>query len=293
MAFAGVLACAQALAAQEAFPTPEAAAQALVEAARNPGQGRLDQIFGPGARDLFASGDEAADRRRLDDFLALAGSRMQVADGKDGAKVLVFGTDGWQFPVPLQANDGKWVFNLAAGHQEIVDRTVGRNELAAIEACADFVVAQQDYFSRLRDDEPVQQYARRFLSTPGRHDGLFWPPETPADRSPLGDKIAAAALNTPAEAGKPRPYKGYIYRILTRQGASAPGGAYDYLVKGRLLAGFAMLAYPERWGETGVMTFLCDQRGGVYEANFGAGTTALAARIDSFDPAKGWSRIGE
>lgn len=277
--------------AQETFPSPEAAASALVDAARTPGPEALEKIFGPGGRELLASGDEQVDKSRREVFLNMAAGWVDVADGDNGAKMLVFGKVRWLFPIPLKQTGDRWTFDLAAGKQEITDRTVGRNELTAIGACADYVAAQKEYFASLRDDEPVQQYARRFISTPGRHDGLYWAPATPDDRSPLGDRIAAAALQRDV-TGKPEAYEGYFYRILTRQGAGAPGGAYDYLIKGRLIGGFAMLATPERWGETGVMSFLCDQRGQVYELNMGPKTSALASEITAFDPGPGWKRVG-
>lgn len=280
-------------AAQESFPTPEAAAKALVEAAGKPEPGMLDRIFGPGGQDLLATGDPEIDGKRRDDFLAAAARGSSVADGADGHKVLVFGGEGWRFPIPLQQKDGAWSFDLAAGRQEITDRTVGRNEFTAIGACADYVAAQNDYFATLHDNEPVQQYARKFISTPGRHDGLYWSPVTPTDRSPLGDRIAAAALEKAGESGKPQPYHGYIYRILTAQGPDAPGGAYSYLVKDRLLAGFAMVAYPQTWMQTGVMTFLCDQRGQVYQANLGPDTAKLAGALTSFNPGEGWEKVGD
>lgn len=276
--------------AQEKFPSPEAAASALVEAARQPGPAALERVFGPGGRELLASGDEETDRFRREVFLNLAAGWVDVADGDDGHKVLVFGKVRWRFPIPLKETGGAWTFDLAAGRQEIIDRAVGRNELTAIGACADYVAAQNEYFASLHDDEPVRQYARRFISTPGRHDGLYWPPATPDDRSPLGERIAAAALQRDA-GGKPQPYEGYFYRILTRQGPNAPGGAYDYMVKGRLLGGFAMLAYPESWGKTGVMTFLCDQRGQVYEINLGPETAAVAAGMTAFDPGPDWKPV--
>lgn len=277
-------------AAQQAFPTPDAASAALIEAARHPGEGRLDAIFGGAAADLFASGDPDIDRERLADFLALAGNGASVADGEDGRKLLAYGSGGWQFPVPLvKAKDG-WVFDIAAGRQAILDSTVGRNELLAISACADFVAAQIEYFGALHDDEPVQQYARRLVSTAGRHDGLYWEPEDQTDISPLGDRVAVAAVER-GEDGEPGSYHGYRFRILARQGPEAPGGAYDYRVKGRMLAGFAMLAYPAEWGASGIMSFLCDQRGQVYESNLGPDTASLAPRILSFNPGPGWSRI--
>ncbi|MCK0207413.1 DUF2950 domain-containing protein [Starkeya koreensis] len=277
--------------AQESFPSPEAAASALVEGVRAGDAARLDALFGAGARDVLGSGDADIDARRRDMFLGLAAGSVNIADGPEGEKVVVLGRIGWRFPIPLAQKDGTWSFDLAAGRQEITDRTIGRNEYAAIAACADFVAAQNEYFGALHDDEPVQQYARRFISTPGRHDGLYWPPENANDRSPLGARLAAAAREKVARGTGPRAYEGYVYRILTAQGPNAPGGAYSYLVKGRLLAGFAMLAYPERWQETGVMTFLCDQRGGVFERNLGPDTAKLAPGIRRFDPGPDWSVV--
>ena len=277
--------------AQETFATPEAAEQALVEAARNPGQGALDRIFGPSGAEMLSSGDAETDKTRIADFLALADKGAGVVDGEGGHKLLTFGSGGWQFPIPLQPVSGGWTFDLAAGKQAMTDRVIGRNELMAIGACTDYVAAQKEYFAAFHDDDPVQHYARRLLSTEGRHDGLWWQPTSPTDISPLGDRIAASAIESGKEAGQPRSYHGYVYRILTRQGAAAPGGAYDYLVGGRLLAGFALIAYPERWGETGIMTFLCDQRGQVYERNLGKGTSAAAQTITTLDPTADWARV--
>jgi len=278
---------------QHLFDTPKEASQALVDAARQPQEGKLDEMMGAGAKELLSSGDEEIDHQRLADFLALADQAQGVVEEKPGMAILVFGADPWSFPIPLRQKDGKWAFDLKAGKQEIRDRAVGRNELTAIAACADYVQAQREYYDSLHDDEPVQQYARRFISSPGRHDGLWWQPETPRDRSPLGDVIAAAAVEKSSGKQGPTPYFGYIYRILTKQGPDAPGGAYGYVVGGRMLAGFALLAYPERWGETGVMTFLCDQQGKVYQRNLGPGTATEAARIESLNPGKGWEAVRE
>ncbi len=275
--------------AQQAFDSPEAAAKALVDAAGHPEPGMLDRIFGPGGKDLLSSGDAAVDKLRVADFLALAGKGSAVVDGRDGHKVLAFGGQGWQFPIPLQKKDGGWSFDLEAGRQAMLDRRIGMNELSAIGACADYVAAQTEYRLSLHDDEPVAQYARRLLSSPGRHDGLYWPPASAADRSPLGDRIAGSVDE--GGNGKPRSYRGYTFRILTAQGPDAPGGAFDYMVKGRLLAGFAMIAAPLTWDETGIMTFLCDQQGRVWERNLGERTSALAREITRFDPGPGWSPV--
>ncbi|WP_336800949.1 DUF2950 domain-containing protein [Kaistia sp. MMO-174] len=288
---AGVVLFSHQARAQEVFPSPEAASTALVAAAKAPERGMLDKIFGDGARELIASGDEAVDKQRLSDFLVLAGDGSAVTDGDGGAKVLTYGADHWPFPIPLKQVAGGWAFDLDAGKERIADMTIGQNELVAIGACADYVAAQNEYFRTLHDNQPVQQFARRLVSSDGRHDGLYWAPETATDRSPLGDRIVAAAVHASKDPALPGSYHGYHYRILTRQGPAAPGGAYNYLVKDRMLAGFALVAYPETWGETGIMTFLCDQRGDVYQRNLGATTSRVAPQIRSFNPGPDWERV--
>ncbi|BCP55462.1 hypothetical protein K32_40790 [Kaistia sp. 32K] len=277
--------------AQEVFPSPEAASTALVDAAKAPKEGTLDKIFGPGGKDLIASGDPDVDSERLADFLELASKGNSVIDGQNGEKILVYGTDQWPFPIPLRPSGTGWAFDIKLGKQQITDLTIGQNELVAIGACEDYVAAQNEYFRTLHDDEPVQQFARKLVSTEGRHDGLYWEPATPTDHSPLGDRIVAAAVRTSDDPTAPRSYHGYRYHILTRQGPDAPGGAYDYLVNGRLLAGFALLAYPEKWGETGIMTFLCDQRGNVYERNLGPSTDTVAPVVRRFNPGPDWDPV--
>lgn len=281
--------CARA-SALESFPSPDAAADALVAAAKAPGEGRFEAMFGADGAALLSTGDAGVDARNLADFLDLAAEGRAVID-EAGDKTLVFGKAGWHFPIPLKAEGGGWVFDLEQGRQRVVDVTIGRNELAAIGACADYVAAQTEYFATLHDEQPVQQYARRLISTEGRHDGLYWPPANAADRSPLGDRVVAAAVAEGGDAAGPRAYHGYRFRILTRQGAQAPGGAYDYLVNGRLLAGYALVAWPAVWGETGIMTFLCDQRGTVYQRNLGASTETIAPKIRTFDPGPAWEIV--
>ncbi|SHE66152.1 Protein of unknown function [Kaistia soli DSM 19436] len=287
----GVLAVSPAALAETVFTSPEAAATALVDAAKAPGSGKLDAIFGGAANALLSSGDADADARNLADFINLAGRGQSAVDGDGGRKVLVFGEGGWRFPIPLKAEGAGWTFDIAAGRQHVSDLTIGENELVAIGACADFVAAQNEYFQALHDDQPVQQFARRLVSTPGRHDGLYWEPSSPSDRSPLGDRIVAAAVAASDDPAAPRSYHGYRFKILTRQGAAAPGGAYDYLVGGRMLAGYAMLAWPADWGESGIMTFFCDQRGTVYERNLGPTTREVALALRTFNPSPSWQVV--
>ena len=183
-------------AAQQVFATPEAASTALIQAAQAPGQGALDRIFGAGGKDILSSGDPAVDSRHLSDFVSLARRGSAVTDGEDGEKVLLFGDTSWRFPIPLKPSGTGWVFDVAAGARQVTDLTIGENELVAIGACADYVAAQNEYFQQLHDDQPVQQYAQKLRSTPGLHDGLFWEPETQSDRSPLGDRVVAATVQS-------------------------------------------------------------------------------------------------
>ncbi len=273
----------------ESFPTPEAAADALVAAAKSPGSG-FAAIFGEDGTALLSTGDSAADARNLADFLNLAAESRSVIEAADGEKTLAFGKIGWQFPIPLKQEDAGWQFDVVAGREAVSTATIGENELVAIGACADYVAAQTEYFQSLHDDEPVQQFAKRLVSSEGQHDGLYWPPEEPTDRSPLGDRIVAAAV-TPGLNGGPGSYHGYHFRILARQGAAAPGGAYDYRLNGRMLAGHALIAWPAVYGETGIMTFLCDQRGVVYERNLGPDTNSVAPAFRTFNPNPLWRVI--
>jgi hypothetical protein len=274
----------------ESFQTPEAAADALVAAAKSPGSGGFTTIFGEEGAALLSTGDSAADARNLADFLELAAESRSVVEAADGEKTLAFGKIDWQFPIPLKQDNAGWQFDVVAGREAISNATIGENELVAIGACADYVAAQTEYFQSLHDEEPVQQFAKRLVSSDGLHDGLYWPPEEPTDRSPLGDRIVAAAV-APGLDGGPGSYHGYQFRILTRQGAAAPGGAYDYRLNGRMLAGHALIAWPAIYGETGIMTFLCDQRGVVYERNFGPDTNNVAPAIRTFNPNPSWSVI--
>jgi len=279
-------------AAQEHFATPEAAVDSLITAARQHEPGALTRIFGDGARDILLSGNEEVDRQRIEKFIAAADDARELQAPNDATRVLLLGSGRWPFPVPLVKQADQWVFDLAAGKIEIQDRRIGENELSAIEACRTFAEAQRDYYRDRHDGEEVQQYAQRFLSTPGKHDGLYWPAEKLSEMSPLGTRLTDAGLDK-RSAGDNSPYKGYRFRILTRQGPAAPGGAFDYLINGRLLVGVAMLAYPAEWGTTGVMSFICNQHGRIYQKNLGPATEKLAAEIIRYNPDKTWTLVDE
>ena len=276
--------------AQEAFASPEAAVAALVEASKAHDPARIERIFGPGSLPVLSSGDAAEDKRRLEAFVAAAGESMTLMP--DGAAVqrLRVGSKGFDFPVPLRQTGDRWSFDLAAGREEIHDRTVGFNELSAIEACRAYVLAQREYFRIDRDGDDVQSYAQRIVSTPGTRDGLYWPAETQADRSPLDGRVTDAEAGQ-AAAGKPAPHLGYIFKILKAQGPAAPGGAYSYVINGRMIAGFALVAYPAEWGRTGIMTFICGQQGKIYQRDLGPGTGKAGAAMTRYNPDKNWSLV--
>lgn len=274
--------------AQEIYPSPEAASQALIAAARSGERGFLDRIFGPGARDLISSGDEEEDRRRLAVFLRSADEATRLEPRGDDARNLVLGSNQWPFPIPIVKRDQGWSFDLEAGRSEVLHRTIGFNELSAIEACRTYVEAQKEYFRQDRDGDELQEYARRFISTPGKRDGLYWTPENQADRSPLDGRFSEATIN---RADRAAPYRGYHYKILTRQGPAAPGGEFSYLVNGNMLAGFALVAFPAEWGKTGVMTFICNMQGRVYQRDLGPDTLNRARAMTTYNPSQSWTLV--
>ena len=276
--------------AQEAFASPEAAAAALVEASKARDTARIERIFGPGSLPVLSSGDAAEDTRRLEAFVAAAGESVTLMP--DGATVqrLRIGSKGFDFPVPLRQTGDRWSFDLAAGREEIHDRTVGFNELSAIEACRAYVLAQREYVRIDRDGDDVQSYAQRIISTPGTRDGLYWPAETQSDRSPLDGRVTDAEAEK-AAAGQPAPHLGYRFKILKAQGPAAPGGAYSYVINGRMIAGFALVAYPAVWGQTGIMTFICNQQGRIYQRDLGPGTAKAAAAMTRYNPNKSWTLV--
>jgi hypothetical protein len=278
---------AAAAAPEQTFADPEQAVRALVSATRSNQATALERLFGPGGEPLVASGDRVADRAAHARFVQHydQGHRI-VRDGPDHATLLL-GAEDWPFPIPLVRDGAVWRFDTEAGVQQVLERRIGRNELNAIAVCRAFVQAEREY----RAGDGHGQYARRFLSHPGQHDGLYWKVAAGAAPSPMGPLVAAAQAEgyggEPPEHAR-QPYHGYFYRILLAQGAAAPGGARDYLVGGALRGGFALLAWPARWGDSGVQTFVVNQDGIVFENNLGADTAHAAAAITAFDPDPGW-----
>ena len=278
---------------QRAFATPDEAARALVEAARAKNPGDLLAVVGPGAGAWLFSGDRDADANDWARFVAAYDEKRALEAKGDRLAVLQVGPDDWPFPAPLVKRGATWSFDASAGREEILNRRVGRNELDAVQTILAIVDAQREYAATDADGNGFADYARRFRSTPGRKDGLYWPTQAGEAESPLGPLVAVAAregYGKQADAAKPSAYHGYYYKILESQGAHAHGGAYDYRVGDKLLGGFAVVAWPATYGVSGVTTFLVNHEGVVYEKDIGAGTPTLAPSITHFDPDSTWRK---
>jgi hypothetical protein len=277
---------------QQSFSTPEAAVQALMKAANAKDKKALLQVLGQAAEPLIDSGDPVADKNARDKFMA-AYKESNALDKSDPAKVtLDVGNDQWPFPIPIVQKNGKWIWDSAAGAEEIINRRVGRNELSTIQSCLAFVDAQREYYVRNVEKDSLQHFANKLISSDGRKDGLYWPTTGDEPPSPLGEEFAAARAEgyLKPDADKPQPYHGYIYRMLTRQGANAAGGAYDYLVNGKLFGGFALIAFPADYGNSGVMTFMVNHDGVVYSRDLGPDTANAAMAITEFNPDSQWAK---
>jgi hypothetical protein len=273
------------------FTSPDAAIQALIAATRAGNVADLVKIFGPAGRMFVTSGDPIADKAARARFVQDFDQSNKLDRPTDDKAILEIGDKNWPFPIPLIRHGRDWRFDTAAGEREILDRQIGRNELSAIEVCRAYVSAQQEFAHLKAVEGGLIEYARKFDSDPGTHDGLYWPAENGAPESPLGPLMASARAEGYGEAaGERTPYQGYFYKILTRQGPAAAGGAYDYVAKGHLIGGFALVAFPARWGDSGVMSFIVNQDGEVYERNLGPDSTAKARAITEFDPDASWRR---
>lgn len=273
------------------FSSPDKAIAAAIEAIRDFDPKALESIFGKGFESLFESADPVQDEIVRSRFLELFDASHELKAESDGSMVLVVGPDGWPFPIPLVKTGKGWAFDTAAGAEEIINRRIGRNELRSIQSCLAVVDAQHDYYRRDRDGDGILEYAQRIVSTVGRQDGLFWPTEDEAEQSPLGELFAIAAAEGYAPmAGS---YHGYKFRLLSSQGAAARDGAYDYLVRDDQIGGFALIAYPAAWGDSGIMTFIVNHDGVVYQRDFGPDTETETAKITSYDPGEGWTKVPE
>ena len=292
--FVTLICAAPAYAEPAVYPTPEAAVGAFVDALNAQDHGALLTVFGAESDDLISSGDPKQDADARDEFLAAYQSFAEIVDDGEGRKELQVGRTRWAFPVSLVAVGGGWHFDPDAAREEILDRRIGQNELDVIEILHRAVEIQANYRKIDYDGDGVLEFADAILSEPGKRDGLYWPDEAGTPKSPVGAFIAQATADGVSIDGvdqSPVPYSGYYFRILTRQGPSAPGGELDYIVNGNMLAGHALLAFPAIPGQTGVMSFMVGESGIVYEADLGASTLDVAGAIDSFDPGEGWHPV--
>jgi len=270
------------------FRSPEAAVREMLALIGRHDEAAVERLFGPGSVDLISSGDPYEDRADFARVKSMIEERVEFLDFDDHTRVALFGKQAWPFPIPLVRDDaGRWHFDLDEGREELLNRRIGNNELETIATLHAVAEAQQEYAGVPRDGRP-RGFARQFRSKPGAHDGLYWTPQDGEDPSPLGDLVAGAEL--PAQGA--RPFHGYFFRILDRQGAAAPGGAQSYLdAQGVMNQGFAVLAWPARYGNSGVMTFLINQRGIVFQKDLGARTEEVAPLIDAFDPDASWDPV--
>jgi hypothetical protein len=282
-----------ATAAQKSFASPETGITALVEAVKANDQPMLRGILGPHGKKLISSGDTVADQQSREAFIKAYNEANKLVFEGETQAVLVIGQDEWPMPIPLVKSPAGWRFNSPQGEKEILTRRIGRNELAAIQVCLAIVDAAQEYATLDVDGDRIPEYAPQFVSTPGKHDGLYWQTKENEPPSPLGPLLAAATREGYTDSvSKPlAPYHGYFYRILTKQGNDAPGGAHDYLIRGHMIGGFAVIAYPARYGVSGIMSFLVNQDGVVYEQNLGKNTTAIASKMTTFNPDASWRQL--
>jgi hypothetical protein len=274
------------------FATPEDAVSALVQATIAQG-GALRAIFGPTAGDL-QNPDRVQATNEFNTFLSALNTTNRLVHESDAKCVLEVGTNFWPFPVPIVKQGGRWFFDTEAGKEEILSRRIGKNELAVLQVVRAYVDAQRQYASRDRNGDEVLEYAQRIASTPGTKDGLFWSPDLDGEISPLGPMVAEAqgagyGMRGTGSGTSCEPFHGYFFKILTRQGKHAPGGKYDYVINGHMIGGFALVAWPAEYGESGIMTFIVNQQGRVYQRDLGPKTGKLVTAMKAYDPDSGWS----
>jgi Protein of unknown function (DUF2950) len=296
--------------AQRTFATPEDAVHALAVAAEAKDRAALGGVFGPDYSQLL-SGDRVEDRTNLAKFAEAMQQASQLQKDSDDKYTLLVGADKWPMPIPIVQRDGRWLFDTKAGLDEVLNRRIGENELSAIATCRAYVLAQWEYFtSGDHDNDGVAEYAQKFMSSPGQHDGLYWETAEGQPPSPLGSLVAearaegygprtgargASTKSRSASSQSPQtprhPFHGYFFKILTAQGPHAPGGKYNFIINGNMIAGYALIAYPNKWGNSGVMTFIVNQQGRVYQKNLGPDTLRIAGAIAAYDPDPSWQLV--
>jgi hypothetical protein len=294
LTIAGFLCAAASIAsAQQGFKSPDEAASALVSAAKTNDMKAFATVLGPDGDDIVSSGDEVADAATRQKFVAAYDAKHQITMEGDNKAILVIGQEDFPLPIPLIRKDGMWRFDTAAGREEILARRIGKNELDAIQASLAYVDAQNDYAEKDRTGAGVGTYAQRIISQPGKKDGLYWPTAQGEEASPLGELVAQATAQGYRVGGGRTPFHGYYFKILTKQGPAAADGELDYVVRGKMIGGFALVAYPAEYGNSGVMTFLVNHAGTVFQKDLGPDTARLAERMTSFNPDKTWQEVSD
>jgi hypothetical protein len=274
---------------QRSFASPQEASTALIQAVKSQDRNAVLAVLGQDAAEWISSGDAAADRAAVARFTAAAKEKNGIVPKGDNAATLTLGSDDFPFAFPIVRKNGRWRFDTAAGKEEMLARRIGDNELSAIKVMEAIVDAELEYATVDRDGDGLLTYAQRFESTAGKHDGLYWPAKQGEAASPLGPLLAQAEGEGFQKTEKsPTPYHGYYYRMLSGQGKYAPSGAIDYVIKGHAIGGFAVVAYPARYGNSGIMTFIVNQDGKIYQSDLGPDTQAKALQLKQFDPGPGW-----
>lgn len=281
-------------AAQESFANPQSAADALIQAAEQYDFPKLLKIFGPDGKDFVSSGDPVQDKNYAAAFVAKAHEKKSVTpDPKNASRaILTVGNDDWPFPVPIVRQDHKWVFDSKQGHDEILYRRIGANELDAIRICKGFVEAQKEYASEIHDDSGVNQYAQKIISTPGKRDGLYWKNPDGSSGGPIGEAVARA-IQEGYSTSQPSGYHGYVFKVLKGQGPAARLGQLDYVINGIMIGGFALVAVPAEYRVTGVKTFMVSYDGIVYEQDLGPKSRDTVSTMERYNPDKTWQRVSD
>jgi hypothetical protein len=286
-----ILASVSVASAQQSFKSPEEAVAALVSATKDNWPKGVVAVLGADGADIVSSGDKIADETMREKFLAAYDAKHQVTMEGDTKAVMILGPEDFPFPIPLTRRGAAWQFDTIAGRLEILHRRIGRNELDAIQACLAYVDAQNEYADKNRASGAGAAYAQRIVSRPNKKDGLYWPAAPGEDASPLGELVAHATTEGYAIGDDRTPFHGYYFKILTRQGPMAAGGEVDYVVRGKMIGGFALVAYPAEYGNSGVMTFVVNHAGTLFQKDLGERTEKIAERMTSFNPDQTWRKV--
>jgi len=283
---------------QRLFSSPEDALKTLTEAVKAKDKTALDQIFGPSGKDL-RSGDEVQDAAEFEDFAKHLAEKTSLVKENDSTVILHVGNENWPFPIPIVRYNNQWFFDTEAGKEEVLNRRIGEDELTAILVCRAYVKAQREYVLKDWDGDGIFAYAQKLRSDPGKRNGLFWRARQGEELSPLGEIVARAwhegykKKKAAFKEAEPSPFHGYYFKILTRQGKNVPGGKYNYIANGNMVGGFGLVAFPSNWGKSGMMSFIVNQQGRVYQKNLGPNTTKIAQKMKSYNPDKTWIPIKE